>query len=353
MADRIPVAVLGATGIVGQYLVKIIDKHPWFEVVSVAASPRSAGKRYRDIVKWYVGGEVPDSVADLTVVNIRPEEVLREEVELVFSALPSEVAREVEPEFASRGIPVFSDAGAFRREPDVPVMIAEVNPEHLELVKLQRRRGWKAFIATNPNCTAVAMCMSLKPLDDEFGVERVIMVSMQAISGAGYTGLPSMAIFDNVIPYISREEEKVEWETLKIFGKIEDGRLVHADFTVSTSCNRVYVYDGHTECIFVKLGRDVEPEEVVEAFRNFRGLPQELKLPTAPEKPIVYRDEVDRPQPRLDRWAGDGMSVVVGRVRRDAALGGVKYVALGHNLIRGAAGNIILTAELAYKLGYL
>ncbi len=353
--DKLKVAVLGATGMVGQRLVKLLANHSRFELKVLAASARSEGRKYVEVVHWCIEGEVPKQAAEMRVVGARLEDVKREGgVDLVFSALPSEVAREVEAEFARDGIPVISDASAYRMEVDVPILIGEVNPDHLKLVKEQRKRGWRSFIITSPNCTSNAMILALKPLLDEYGLRSVIVSTMQALSGAGWTGVPSMAITDNIIPYIRNEEEKVEREALKILGRLEGSRIVPADIRISASCHRVNVLEGHLEAVFVELGREAEPEKVAETMRRFRGRPQELGLPTAPEKPIIVRSEPDRPQPRLDRYAGDGMSVVVGRIRRDPVLkNGIKFLVLGHNTIRGAAGNAVLNAELAEAEGYL
>jgi len=353
---RVPVAVLGSTGIVGQRLVRLLENHPWFEVSALAASSRSTGKRYGEAVKWYIEGSVPESVADTTIVPVDVEAVRRVgNARLVFSALPSSVAAEVEPKFSRAGFPVVSDASAFRMEEDVPVLIPEVNPEHLRLLGVQKeRRGWSGFIVTNPNCTANILTLSLKPILDAYGIRRVVVTSLQAISGAGYDGLPSMAIQDNVIPYISREEEKVEAETLKMLGEVSAQGVRNVSFRLSASCNRVLVYDGHTEVVHVETQSKAGPAEIAQTLREFRSRPQELRLPSAPPNPIVVRCEEDRPQPRLDRDAGRGMAVVVGRVRADSVFEeGVKYVVLGHNTLRGAAGNAVLSAELLLKEGWL
>ncbi len=353
--DRLKVALLGATGMVGQRFVKLLANHKMFEIAVLAASSRSAGKKYRDAVHWCIEGDLPEEVADMRVVKVELENVIKEDrIDLVFSAVPSEVAREVEPEFAKVGIPVISDASAYRMEEDVPILIGEVNSDHLKLVKRQARRGWKAFIVTSPNCTSNALILSLKPLKDHFGIRRILVSTMQALSGAGWTGVPSMAIIDNVIPYIRNEEEKVEREALKILGEFDGERIIPADFKISASCHRVNVLEGHLETVFVELKSKADPEEVKKVMRSFRGRPQELKLPTAPEQPIIVRDEPDRPQPRLDRYAGSGMSIVVGRIRRDPVLeNGIKFLVLGHNTIRGAAGNAVLNAELAVEEGYV
>lgn len=353
--DKLRAALLGATGMVGQRFVKLLSDHPKIKLTVLAASSRSAGKRYGDAVHWCIEGDVPEEVAEMKVIKAGLEEVKREDnVDLVFSALPSEVARNVEPEFARAGIPVISDASAFRMEEDVPILIGEVNPDHLKLVEKQAKRGWRSFIVTSPNCTSNALILALKPLMDEFGIRSVIVSTMQALSGAGWTGVPSMAITDNVIPYIENEEEKVEREALKILGEFDGSKITPADLKISASCHRVNVLEGHLETVFVDLRSSADLREVIEAMRRFKGRPQELKLPTAPESPIIVRDEPDRPQPRLDRYAGGGMAVVVGRVRRDPVLeNGVKFLVLGHNTIRGAAGNAVLNAELAIAEGYI
>ncbi|MEM4700205.1 MAG: aspartate-semialdehyde dehydrogenase [Candidatus Nezhaarchaeales archaeon] len=353
--DKLRAAVLGATGMVGQRFVKMLAKHELFELAVVAASPSSAGKRYAEAVHWYIEEEVPEGASEMRVVETSVEAVKKAgEVDVAFSALPAEVALKVEADFAKAGIPVVSDASSYRMEADVPILIGEVNPDHLKLVKRQAKRGWRSFIVTNPNCTATILTMALKPLKDSFGIRRVFVSTMQAVSGAGWGGVPSMAIIDNLIPYIANEEEKVEAETLKIMGSLSEEGIEPAEFKISASCHRVNVLDGHTEAVFVELERPASVEEVKEAMEKFKGLPQELKLPTAPKRPIVVRDEPDRPQPRFDRMEGGGMSVVVGRIRKDGALpNGIKFVVLGHNTIRGAAGNAVLNAELMLREGYL
>lgn len=353
--DKVKVAVVGATGMVGQRLVKLLEGNPMFKLVALTASPASVGKKYCEAAHWYIEDRIPEEVAEMKVSTDEPRELKALGVEAAFTALPADVALKVEPELAKAGIDVLSDASTFRMEKDVPVLIPEVNPEHLKLLNVQRRRrGWHGCIITNPNCTTTVLAMSLKPLLDNFGVRRVIVSTMQAVSGAGWGGVPSMAIVDNVIPYIANEEEKVEAESLKILGSFSQGEVKNANFKISASCHRVNVLDGHLEAVFVELGRAVEVVEVVEAMKAFKGRPQELKLPTAPQQPIIVKSEPDRPQPRFDRYAGEGMSIVVGRVRRDPAIeNGVKYMVLGHNTIRGAAGNSILNAELLVQEGLL
>jgi len=349
---RWKVAILGATGAVGQRFIQLLQNHPWFEIEVLAASEKSAGKPYGEACNWILEYDMPSEIADMPVVNVDIKSVEKAgNIDFVFSALPSDVAGPVEEKFA-KTYPVFSKASAHRLEEDVPLLIPEVNPEHLELVKVQReRRKWKGFISTDPNCSTVQLAITLKPLM-QFGLKKVIVSTMQALSGAGFPGVPSLSIIDNVLPYILGEEEKIEQETLKILGKLRGGRVLPANIQVSASCNRVNVKDGHLECVFVELENKPSIEEVKEAFKEFKGEPQKLKLPSAPENPIIVREEIDRPQPRLDRDEGKGMSIVVGRIREDKALT-IKYLCLGHNTIRGAAGAGLLSAELAAKKGYL
>ncbi|RJS90932.1 aspartate-semialdehyde dehydrogenase [Candidatus Bathyarchaeota archaeon] len=346
------VAILGATGTVGQRFIQLLQKHPWFEVSVLAASERSAGKKYKEACRWRMETQMPEEVKDMTVVNTSLKEVKQAgDVDFVFSALPGSVAGPIEKEFAAE-YPVVSKASAHRMDDDVPLLIPEVNPDHLELIPIQKkRRGWNGFISTDPNCSTIQLAITLKALM-KFGVKSVIVSTMQALSGAGYPGVPSLDIIDNVVPYISGEEEKMENETKKILGMLRGEQIQPADITISASCHRVNVKDGHLEAVYVSLEEKPTIEEVKEAFRSFVGEPQRLKLPTAPENPIVVREEVDRPQPRFDRDAGKGMSVVVGRIREDPIMT-IKYLCLGHNTIRGAAGAGILSAELMVKKGIL
>lgn len=333
-------AVLGATGNVGQIFVQLLNGHPWFKVSTVAASERSTGQTYSEAAKWRQQTPIPEDIADLDVVTVEPKAV--KDVDVVFSALPSDVAEETEENFAKAGYVVVSNASAHRMDPDVPLLNPEINCNHVSLIEEQRkRRKWDGAIVTNPNCSTSVLTLPLKPVYDEFGINKVVVSTMQAISGAGYPGVASLDIVDNVIPFIGKEEEKLEAETLKILGSPSKP----ADFKVSASCHRVPTLDGHMEAVFVESKREAEAESVIVAMENFVGEPQKLKLPTAPEKPVVVRREEDRPQTRLDRMEGNGMSVVVGRVREDSVLRGVKFVALGHNTIRGAAGCGVLNAE--------
>jgi aspartate-semialdehyde dehydrogenase len=349
MSQRIPAAVLGATGMVGQYFVNLLARHPWFRLEAVIASDRSAGKRYAEACRWLLGASVPEEARDLPVLPLGSELGAR----LVFSALPSDVAREVEVEYAQRGHLVFSNAGTYRMDPLVPLLVPEVNPEHTALVRDQRKqKGWSGFIVTNPNCVAAVLVMPLHPLHRQFGLRKVLVSTMQSISGAGYPGLPSLDILDNAIPYIGGEEPKVESEPLKMLGRYRDGAIEPASVVMSAHCNRVATREGHLQCLSVELGRETSVDEIAEALRAYRSLPQELGLPTAPERPLVVRDEPDRPQTRLDRDEGNGMTVTVGRIRTCPILG-YKLVALGSNTMRGAAGGSVLNAELMREQGLL
>ncbi len=334
---------------VGQRFVQLLAHHPWFEIAALAASERSVGMSYREACHWVVSGDMPAVVKEMVVQECEPDLACR----LVFSALPAEVAGPVEEEFAAAGYAVSSNARNHRLDPDVPLLVPEVNPDHLALVEIQqRRRGWKGFIVTNPNCSTAQLALALKPLWDRFGITALGVVTMQALSGAGYPGVPSLDILDNVIPYISGEEGKLEREPLKLLGRLEGEAVREAEMTISAQCHRVATREGHLEAVSVKLGQEASVEEVVESLRGFRGPLQDLGLPSAPERPIVVREENDRPQPRLDRDEGRGMSVVVGRVRECPVLD-YKFVLLGHNTIRGAAGAAILNAELLMAQGYL
>jgi aspartate-semialdehyde dehydrogenase len=339
--NRKKVAVLGATGMMGQKFVQLLARHPWFEVSALAASDKSVGKRYSSSIGSRKEGALPDRLGELVITEPKPR-VLNDS-DIAFSALPAEVAGPVEEDFAKAGMPVFSNASSHRMDTYVPLLNPEVNPEHSVMVEEQKRRlKTDGFIVANPNCTTAILTLSLKPLQVKFGLETVVVSSMQAVSGAGYPGVASIDIMQNVIPFIRNEEEKVEHETNKILGTLSKP----AGITVSASCNRVPTLHGHMEAVFAKTRSASTPNEIISAMREFKGTPQQLKLPSAPEHPIIVREEEDRPQTRLDVDEGNGMTVTVGRVRRDPALAGVKYMALGHNLVRGGAGCSILNAEL-------
>lgn len=344
---KIPVGVLGATGMVGQQFIARLAAHPWFEVAWVAASERSEGKRYADAAPWRLATPMPDRVADLTLEACEPGRG----PQVVFSALDGRAADQLEAPFARAGHVVLSNARTHRMDPLVPLLVPEVNAGHLGLLDRQRReRDWPGAIVTNPNCAAVVLVMVLAPLA-AFGIRRVAVSTMQALSGAGYPGVASLDIVGNVIPHIGGgEEEKIEIETRKILGR-DDGREP-LDAAISAQVTRVPVIDGHTMTVSVELDARPSTNEVVDAMRRFRGRPQELSLPTAPDPPLVIMKEVDRPQPRLDAGLGGGMAVSVGRVRPCPVLS-VKFVALGHNTIRGAAGASVLNAELMKADGYL
>ena len=355
MREKIPVAVLAAIGLVGQRFVQLLDDHPWFRVVALTGSPRTVGQRYGDACHWVLPEGMPGWAAALPLLATEPD---RLSVPLVFSALPSGAAREIEPGFARAGTMVCSNASAYRREPDVPLLMPEVNPEHLSLLSLQRsQRGWSGGIVTNSNCTSAGMTVTLKALQDVFGVRRVFAVSLQALSGAGYPGVASLDILDNVIPYIEGEEEKVEWESRKMLGTLRASGVELAGFAVSAHSNRVAVTDGHLVTLSVELedgysNDSAGLERAAQVLRAYIAPPTSRDLPSAPHPVISVREEPDRPQPRLDRLAGGGMTTVVGRLRPDP-LFHLKMVVLSHNTIRGAAGGSIYNAELLVKQGWL
>ncbi|MDQ4075216.1 MAG: aspartate-semialdehyde dehydrogenase [Chloroflexota bacterium] len=347
--NKIPVGVLGATGLVGQRLVRRLATHPWFELTAVTGSSRSVGRPYGEAVRWRLPGDPPEDVAQMIV----QESVPGVEASLLFSALPSGVAREVEPALAQAGYVVSSNASAFRAAPDVPLILPEANADHLKLVHHQARtRGWKGFIITNANCVAIPTTLSLKPLYDAFGIDKVFLVTMQAISGAGYPGVASLDIVDNVIPYIGGEEPKIEAEPRKMLGTLGEGEIIDATFVVSAQANRVASRDGHMVCVSVKLHERVSPEEAMAVMQAYRGTPQRLGLPSAAAQPIIVRMEDDRPQPARDRDVYGGMAVTVGRVR-ECPIFDLKYVVLGHNTEGGAAGAALLNGELLAAKGYL
>jgi aspartate-semialdehyde dehydrogenase len=348
MKQRIPVAILGATGLVGQRLVQMLADHPWFDVRVLAASDNSVGKKYVQAARWHLGSDMPAYAREMFVQPCNPNT----ETPLAFSALPSDVAGEIESEWRRAGCLVSSNASSHRMDSDVPLVISEVNPDHLELVRAQQAKYEGGAVICNGNCSTIHLALALKPLDDAFGLKRVLVTTMQALSGAGYPGVASLDILDNVIPFIGGEESKLEKEPIKILGKWDGARVTDADFKISAACNRVATTDGHLETASVELMQKASLDDVRRALVQFRGEPQELHLPTAPEHPIVVRDEVDRPQPRLDRDLERGMATIVGRLRECSVLD-YKFVLLGHNTIRGAAGSTLLNAELLAAKGFI
>jgi aspartate-semialdehyde dehydrogenase len=350
MSDRIPVAVLAATGSVGQRFIQLLDCHPYFKVVAVTASDRTVGKSYGEACHWILPGDMPSWAREMVILPTAPESA---SVPLVFSALPADAAMEVEPAFAKAGSMVCSNASSYRMASDVSILLPEVNPDQTDILPIQRKlRGWNGGIITNSNCTSTGVTVALKALQDAFGLKKVFAVSMQALSGAGYPGIPSIDIIDNVIPLIKGEEEKVETEPRKMLGKVVGQEIVSADFAISAHTNRVAVVDGHIVCISVELDKKASPEQAISALRSYQAPEISRDLPSAPNPVIVVRDEADRPQPRLDRLTGKGMATVVGRVRKDP-LFDLKMVVLSHNTIRGAAGGSIYNAELLVKQGYI
>jgi len=351
MVKKLRAGILGATGTVGQRFIQLLEHHPQFEVTALAASDRSQGKRYEDACAWRLPGELPRSVARLMVEAPHPPL----DCDLVFSSLPSDIARAEEEAFARAGYPVISNSSAYRMEADVPLLIPEVNHDHVNLLAYQRsqrnhRNG--GFIVTNPNCSTIVVALALAPLHARFKIVAVAATTMQGLSGAGYPGVASMDIADNVLPFIAGEEEKIEQETLKLLGRLRPQGIENAMVLTSAQCHRVNVSDGHMVAVRVKFSHQPTLDEVRDTLDSYVSLPQELGLHSAPERPIIVRDEPDRPQPRLDRDAGKGMSITVGRIARDRVFD-YRFVALGHNTIRGAAGAAILNAELLVAQGYL
>ena len=353
------VAIIGVTGAVGQEFVQTLKNHPWFEVTQIAASERSAGKKYVEaisdpnsgIVSWEIGGEIPDYIKEMTVKNIDQVDV--SQLDLVFSAVESVAAREIEAKFAA-DIPVISTSSAFRYEEDVPILIPGINDEQAELLEFQKKnRKWKGWIAPLPNCTATGLAITLKPLYEKYGVKKVLMTSMQAISGAGRTpGVAAMNITDNIIPYIPNEEEKVRKETRKILGKLKDGKIEDADIRVSCTCTRVPVIDGHTESVFVETKQDIDPDKAKELYMESNKSISVAGLPSAPEEYYAFHEDPTRPQPRIEREVGGGMTTTIGRVEKEELFDhGLKYVLFSHNKKMGSAKGAVLLAEVLYKKG--
>ena len=349
MPNKLSVGILGATGIVGQRFIQLLEHHPWFEVSWLAASDRSEGKPYAQAAQWRLKTAIPERVARMMVSPATPEGAPK----IIFAALDAAIAKEMEPQFAAAGCAVVSNSSALRMQSDVPLVIPEVNADHIPLIEAQAwRRASGGFAVTNPNCSAIGLVLALAPLHQRFGLETVVAVTMQAVSGAGYPGVASLDILGNVIPYIAKEEEKMEEETQKLLGKLNGAGIIPAPFAMSAQCNRVAVEDGHTESVSVRLKKKAQPEEIIASWNDFRAEPQHLRLPSAPEQPVMYLHGVDRPQPRLDVDSGAGMTTSVGRLRKCNVLDW-KFTILSHNTIRGAAGAALLNAELLKAKGYL
>jgi aspartate-semialdehyde dehydrogenase len=348
---KLKVGILGATGTVGQRMIQLLERHPWFEVSAVAASDNSAGKNYAQVTRWMLETPIPEPVAKMTVQSCQPPL----DCDFALSGLPSSVAEETELQLAKAGMPVLSNASSHRMKPDVPLLVPEINPDHLDSLKIQKQRiGTKGFIITNPNCSAIGLVFPLAALQRKFGLEAVHVVTMQALSGAGYPGVPSLDIVDNVLPAVDMggEDRKIETESRKILGKWRDGSFIDASFRISAMTHRVNVRDGHLEAVSVKLGSQASREEVEKAILNFKSPIDELQLPSAPRPAMLLETHIQRPQPRLDRNRGQGMAVVVGPVTACAVLD-YKFRLLSHNTIRGAAGAAILNAELMYRKGLI
>ncbi|MHB1355709.1 MAG: aspartate-semialdehyde dehydrogenase [Anaerolineae bacterium] len=348
----IRVGILGATGTVGQRFIQLLVDNPWFEVTALAASDRSVGLPYHRACNWRVSADCPAQVRDLMVQSCEPNL----DCSLVFSALPADTAHEIELRFAAAGYAVLSNASSHRMDPDVPLLVPEVNPDHTALIAHQQRNhGWsKGFIVTDPNCSSAGLVVALKPLHDEFGIRKVIVTTMQALSGAGYPGVPSLDSLDNVVPFIKGEEEKLALEPRKMLGRLaeKEGVIELDDLIISAACNRVAARDGHLETVSVELVRKASVADALEAWRSFKSEPFRLGCPSAINPTVIIRDEPDRPQTVLDRDAGRGMAVTIGRVRSCAVLD-LKFVFLSHNTVRGAAGGAILNAELLAAQGWL
>ena len=351
------VAIIGVTGSVGQEFVQSLNNHPWFQVTQIAASKRSAGKKYLDAIKdssgivaWDVGGEIPEYIKDMTVKSI--DELDVSQLDLVFSAVESEAARNIETKMAA-DLPVISTSSAYRYEEDVPILIPGINDEQTELLEIQKKnRNWKGWVAPLPNCTTTGLAITLKPLLEKFGAKRVMMTSMQAISGGGKSGVSAMGITDNIIPYIPKEEGKVRMETRKILGKLKDGKIEDADIRISCTCTRVPVLDGHTESVFVETTKQIDPTKAKEIYNQCNKDISVLGLPSAPENYYAFHEDPTRPQPRMERTVGDGMTTTIGRVEKEELFdNGLKYMLFSHNKKMGSAKGAVLLAEMLYKKG--
>jgi len=349
MNRKVPIGILGATGVVGQRFIQMLERHPWFEVAWLAASDRSEGKPYGEAARWRLKTPIPPTVAKMQVSPATPDGAPK----VIFAALDASIAAELEPRFADAGCAVVSNSSALRMKEDVPLVIPEVNGGHIKLIDTQgSRKKSGGYVVTNPNCSAIGLVLALAPLHQRFGLDTVMAVTMQAVSGAGYPGVASLDILGNVIPFIKNEEEKMEEETRKLLGQLNGAKVVPGAFAMSAQCNRVAVEDGHTESVSIRLKTKAKPQEVIDAWNSYRSEPQELKLPSAPERPVVYVEANDRPQPRFDVDMGAGMTTVVGRLRPCGVLDW-KFTVLSHNTIRGAAGAAVLNAELLKAKGYL
>ena len=349
------VAIIGVTGSVGQEFVQSLDNHPWFEVTQIAASGRSAGKNYLDAIKdangimaWDVAGEIPEYIKEMTVKSV--DELDVSQLDLIFSAVESEAARDIETKMAA-DLPVISTSSAYRYEDDVPILIPGINDEHTELLETQKKnRNWKGFVAPLPNCTTTGLAITLKPLLDKYGAKKVMMTSMQAISGGGKSGVSAMGITDNIIPYIPKEEGKVRLETRKILGKLEDGKITDADIRISCTCTRVPVIDGHTESVFVETTKEIDPQKAKEMYNQSNKDISVLGLPSAPKDYYAFHEDPTRPQPRMERTVGDGMTTTIGRVEKEELFDhGLKYMLFSHNKKMGSAKGAVLLAEMLYK----
>jgi len=349
MEKRIPVGVLAATGAVGQRFVQLLADHPWFEVVAVTGSDRTAGRPYGEGVNWVIPGDPPTAIRDLVVQESRPDL----DVPVLFSALPTKQAQKLEPKFAEAGCAVVTNASPYRMTEDVPLLIPEINPDHTALIATQQaERGWSGFIVASPNCSTTSVVLPMKVFQDAFGLQAAIMTTMQAISGAGYPGVSSLTILDNVIPHIGGEDNKLEAEPKKLLGTVHDGKMQLASLQLSAQANRVAVVDGHLASVSVKLSRPASPNEAVEVLETWQPPAICTQLPSSPKRPLIYRREVDRPQPRLDRDAENGLAWTVGKVRECGVLD-LRYLAITHNTLRGAASGSILNAELLVVQGWI
>lgn len=351
------VAIIGVTGSVGQEFVQSLENHPWFEVTQIAASERSAGKRYIDAIKnasgvvtWDVEGEIPEYIKEMTVRSI--DDLDTSQLDLIFSAVESVAARDIETRMAAE-LPVISTSSAYRYEEDVPILIPGINDEQMELLETQKKnRDWKGWVAPLPNCTTTGLAITLKPLLEKYGAKKVMMTSMQAISGGGKSGVSAMGITDNIIPWIPKEEDKVKLETRKILGKLQDGKIHDADIVISCTCTRVPVLDGHTESVFMETTKDIDPQKAKETYEQCNEDISVIGLPSAPEKYYAFHEDPTRPQPRMERTVGDGMTTTIGRVEREELFDhGLKYMLFSHNKKMGSAKGAVLLAEMIYKKG--